>query len=207
MTSGEWLKARMYVTPNLGQLLPGIHENTHLVVLPLLPQGKGRSMNFPQRGYTCVATPRRYTCAVPPGMFPLLPQGMLFPPQGINVLPLPLGLCLWLNRPHKKPSKHQSFTFSCFCYRKKNCYPPPTSVTCVLPRERKVLSTAKRNRKQSVLCYLHVHVCNIFMMVLALLEEHHVFVERCCCATTWYVRRAHAQDKSCLLYTSPSPRD
>ena len=79
---------------------------------------------------------------------------------------------------------------------KKKCYSPPTSVTCVLPRERKVLSTAKRNRKQSVLCYLHVHVCNIFMMVLALLEEHHVFVERCCCATTWYVRRAHAQDKS-----------
>ena len=113
-----------------------------------------------------------------------------------RVLVPPLGLCLWLNRPHKKPSKHQSFTFSCFCYRKKNCYPPPTSVTCVLPRERKVLSTAKRNRKQSVLCYLHVHVCNIFMMVLALLEEHHVFVERCCCATTWYVRRAHAQDKS-----------
>jgi len=33
-------------------------------------------------------------------------------------------------------------------------------------------------------------------MVFILLEEHHVFVERCCCATTWYVRRAHAQHKS-----------
>ena len=43
-------------------------------------------MNFHQRGYTRVLSPPGDTRAFPPpGLLPLLPQGIIFPPQGINV--------------------------------------------------------------------------------------------------------------------------
>ena len=53
-------------SPDVRQRLPVTHENTHIWLLPLLPQGKKHRRIVHQRGYTCVVPPRGYTCGAPP---------------------------------------------------------------------------------------------------------------------------------------------
>ena len=95
-------------------------------------------MDFHQRGYTCVDPPRGHMCSVPPGTLMLLPQGTIFPPQGINVCCPPPWACAVESCIQKSSILSQVYTaVSLFHvsvpYRENNCYPPPTSVTCVLP--------------------------------------------------------------------------
>ena len=69
-----------------GYMLPVTSKKHAIASVTALTTSKITQTNLHQRGYMCVSPPGDTRELPPSGMLPLLPQGMLVPPQGIHVV-------------------------------------------------------------------------------------------------------------------------
>ena len=125
---------------NLGQMLPATHEkHTQSVLLPLWQQEKRNNVEFPPAGIYVSCPPQGIRLLSPPRHVAAVTASDAFSTTGDKSVLSPPWACAFGWIVHTKivlkiKLKHDKFyVFTFLLPQKRNCYPPPTSITCLFP--------------------------------------------------------------------------